>query len=181
MNEKIAASTNVPALNGAYIYKNCKCANKISVPNVMMGILVILVSIMLIMIPQEGIVTDKNFTSAFYMFGILGSLYGIYKLIAKNSCIVYQPTGSKVVYRQLYYNLDEQDEIEAFISGKAASLPKSSTQGGIRLCTYVSADGSMAIAQISKYHELNYELLGAPVTLTGDRAKVMAEYVKRNK
>ncbi len=181
MNEKIIASTSVPALDSAYVLEKCQCAKRPSAVSILLGIIIIIVSIVLIIIPQEGIVTDKNFTSAFYMFGLLGSLYGIYYLASKSRQLTYQPTGSKVAYRQLYFSLDEADQVKDFVSGKTASLPKASTQGGVRLRAYVAQDGSMATVQVSRYHELTYELQGAPVILTGESAKALAEYIKSNK
>lgn len=178
MKEKETAGTSVSALNGAYMLKHCKCAMRTNVKNLMTGIAIIIASIILIMIPQEGIVTDKNFTSAFYMFGILGTCYGIYFMLSKNRKTVYEPTGSTVVHRLLYYDFEEQGAIDDFINGKAATLPPSRTQGGIMLRAYVAQDGSMACLQPCKYHDLVYEPLCSPTVLSGELSSAMTEYVR---
>ena len=153
----------------------------IHIAHILLGILIIIIGILLIMIPEEGIVSDKNFTSAFYMIGILGCCYGIFHLIMKNSRMVYDTTGSPVIYRQLYYDLEEENAVTDFISGKAATLPPSRIQGGIMLRAYVAKDGSMACLQPCRYHDLAYEVLTAPSMLNADNARAMAEYIKYNK
>ena len=180
MKENTQAGTGVSALNGAFMLSKGKCSIHLHFAHILLGIAIIVISILLILIPQEGIVTNKNFTSAFYMFGIIGMCYGLYYIIAKNSRMIYEPTGSPVVYRQLYYDLDDENAVTGFINGKSATLPQSCTQGGIMLRTYVAQDGSMACLQACKYHDLVFEPLLAPAMLDKGKAKVMTEYIKSN-
>ncbi|MBR2254177.1 MAG: hypothetical protein IJ895_07195, partial [Prevotella sp.] len=72
MKENTQAGTGVSALNGAFMLSKGKCAMHLHFAHILLGIAIIVISILLILIPQEGIVTNKNFTSAFYMFGIIG-------------------------------------------------------------------------------------------------------------
>lgn len=181
MKEIKSAGTSVSALDGAYMLSQGKCTMHVHIAHILLGILIIVIGALLIMIPEKGIVTDKNFTSAFYMIGILSCCYGIYYLFTKNSRMVYDVTGSPIVYRQLYYDLEQERAVTDFISGKAESLPSSITQGGIMLRAYVAKNGSMACLQPYRYHDLAYEPVSAPTMLSAGSAETMAEYIKRNK
>ena len=169
-NNSNVVGTGVSTLDDAYMLSKGKCVKRMDVGNVVKGIVIMLVGIMLIMIPQVGIVSNPNFTSAFYMFGLIGCCYALYVLLAKNRCMVYEPTGSKVVYKQMYYDIDALDKVKAFVNNdKVQELPQSLMQGGTRLRTFVAADGSMACVQISHYRELTYENVGDPVIITGEK------------
>lgn len=181
MKEIKSAGIGVSALDGAYMLSHGKCSMHIHIARILLGILFIIIGAVLIMIPERGIVSDSNFTSAFYMIGILCCCYGIFYLVTKNSRMVYDATGAPVVHRQLYYDLEEEGAVADFISGAGSALPTSRTQGGIMLRAYVAADGSMACLQSCRYHDLTYETITAPTMLNADNAKAMAEYIKRNK
>lgn len=173
-NNNDVVGTGVSTLDGAYMLSKGKCTKRIDVRNILKGIVLMTVGILLIMIPENGIVTNTNFTSAFYMFGLIACGYALYVLLVKNSCMVYEPTGSRVVYKQLYYDIEALNEVNAFARDeKVQTLPESLMQGGTRLRAFVATDGSMACVQVSHYHELTYENVTAPVTIEDDRVKAL--------
>lgn len=173
-NNNDVVGTGVSTLDGAYMLSKGKCAKRIDVRNILKGVVLMAVGILLIIIPEKGIVTNTNFTSAFYMFGLIACGYALYVLLAKNGCMVYEPTGSRVVYKQLYYGIEALDDVKAFVKGgKVQTLPESLMQGGTRLRAFIAVDGSMACVQVSHYHELTYENVTAPVIIDDDRVKAL--------
>ena len=175
------AGAGVPALDGAYMINSGKCTNSISITNIIIGVAIVAVGVLIMFMQQQGMVTDKNFSSAVSMAGLLMSIYGIYFAIAKKRTMVCQQTGCPMRHYQIYFDADQLPTVKAFVKGVGESLPQSKTQGNVKLNAFIAKDGTMACVQLSTFHDLIYEPVDAPMFTTEVVAQELNEYMKKNK
>ena len=175
------AGTGVPVLDGAYMLRSGRGAMSLCVTNIVIGMAIVAVGATVMYLQYNGLVTDKNYSSAVSMLGLLTCIYGIYFAIAKRQVMVCRQTGSPVVRNLICFDADDLKVVNGFVKGTEKRLPQSKTQGNIMLTVFASKDGTLACTQVSKYRDLVYEPIDAPAFISEGAAATLAEFMKNNK
>ncbi len=173
MKEKTVAGTAVSALDGNYMLSSCGCIKSIHLLHILFGVVITIAGVILVLLPEEGIITNKDFTSAVSMAGLLIGLYGLYYVLFRNRRMVSQATGSPVKHYQNYYEPAELQQLKDFIQGTGTTLPVSRQQGGVYLNAYIADDYSVACVQLSQYQDLAYEPVTEPTKLSAEKTQIL--------
>ena len=104
--------------------------------------------------------------------GIVAIAVGVYFAIFRNKSWVYEPTGSRVFHRSLYFCGGDKERAFHFIdTAHNADMPHPRSQGKLMLDVFSSADDNMVCMQLCEYTNFSYEPLTSPRLVTGEKAR----------
>lgn len=108
-------------------------------------------------------------------------LVGIYLLVWKSKTLIYEPTGSKILKRSLFFDIHAKNKLEKMIKSGSFSEKVSTVgeKGCVRLDFLVSEDGQFIALQLFQFSTYKF-VSDIPIAyFRGEKAVEVSDYLKR--
>lgn len=169
----------MPNLTSSYLSNHCECRLRQSLPRVILGLVLIMLGIVSLLAPSGFSIEDSNSAVGLMTAGIVAIAVGVYFALFRNKSWVYEPTGSRVFHRSLYFSGGDKERAFHFIdTAHKADMPHPRSQGKLMLDVFSSADDSMVCMQLCEYTNFSYEPLTSPRLVTGEKARPLGRTLR---
>ncbi len=161
--------------------KHSDIAKSTDTSSMFLSIILILAGIVSFIIYSQLEGVSAKITLTLLVLAMCLLLLGIYVLAWKSKILVYQPTGSKVLKKSVYFNLNEHNKLIKIIKSGEFSLGAIQTdeKGSIRLDYLISEDGQFVAIQLFQFSTYKF-VTDTPITyFRGEKATEVSAFLKQ--
>lgn len=169
----------MPNLTSSYLSNFCDCRLRQSLPRVILGLVLIMLGIVSLLAPSGFSIDNDNAAVGLMTAGIVGVAVGVYFALFRNKSWIYEPTGSRVFHRSIYFSGGDKERACHFLdTAHKADMPRPRSQGKLLLDVFSSADDNMVCMQLCEYTDFSYEPLTYPRLVTGEKARPLGRILR---